>query len=347
MDISPYFKITIDKKASDLHLVEGSLPSIRVDGELIALEDKPLEKGELRDAVYKHMDKLAIESFEKNRDIDLGMDFFGTKFRVNIHHQGGRIGLAARLVSDNIPTPQEINMDEMMYSLTHLRDGLILVTGPTGVGKSTTLAVMINVINQERAAHIITVEDPIEYTFHDKRSIIEQRQLGRDTHSFAAALKYVLRQDPNVIMVGEIRDEYTATAVLNAAKTGHLVLSTLHTSTASETIERMIDFYPTQFHEQIAHQMASVLRAVISQQLLPRVGGGMVCAREIMINDNAIANLIRSQQYEQIDTFIQTSKVQGMITMNKYIDILQSRGLITAEVAKNRRRSQENKSVYY
>ncbi len=347
MDIVPYFKKTIETKASDLHLVEGSVPSIRVAGELIGLEDTPLEKGELRQAIYKHLDKHTIEAFEKDRDVDIAMNFFGVNFRVNIHHQGGRIGMAARLVLDVIPTPQDINLDEMMYSLTHLRDGLILLTGPAGVGKSTTLAVMINIINEERACHIITVEDPIEYTFHDKKSIIEQRQLGRDTHSFSAALKYVLRQDPNVIMVGEIRDENTATAVLNAAKTGHLVLSTLHTSSAAETIERMIDFYPTMYHQQIAHQMASVLRAVISQQLLPRVGGGLICAREIMVNDNAIANLIRNQQYEQIDTFIQTSKSQGMIPMNKYIDILQAKGLITAEVAKNRRRNQDNKSVYY
>lgn len=347
MDVASYFRRTIDNNASDLHLVEGSIPCIRIAGELVCLEEKPLEKDELKESIYKLMDANSIEAFEKNRDIDLGMEFFRTKFRVNIHHQGGRIGLAARLVLDVIPSPQDINLDEVLYGMTHLRDGLILFTGPAGVGKSTTLAVMLNIINQERAAHIITIEDPIEYTFHDKKSIIEQRQLGRDTHSFADALKYVLRQDPNVIMVGEIRDEATATAVLNAAKTGHLVFSTLHTSCAAETVERMIDFYPNQFHQQIAHQMASVLRAVVSQQLLPRVGGGLVCAREIMVNDNAISNLIRTLQFEQIDTFIQTSKVKGMITMNKYIDILHANGIISSDVAKNRRRSHENKTVYY
>ncbi len=347
MDLQAYFKKTIDSHASDLHLVEGSIPSIRVAGELIKLDDKPLPSGELRQEVFKYLDSKTEERFNRKRDVDVSMEFFGIHFRVNIHHQEGRIGLAARLVADTIPSPQDINLDEMIYKLTHLRDGLILVTGPAGVGKSTTLAVMLDIINQERASHIITIEDPIEYTFEDKRSIVEQRQLGRDTHSFASALKYVLRQDPNVIMVGEMRDADTVAAVLNAAKTGHLVLSTLHTSSASETIERIIDFYPAAFQQQIAHQLASLLRAVISQQLLPKIGGGLVCAREIMINNNAISNLIRNLRFEQIDSFIQTSKGQGMIPMNKYIDLLEQKGLVTHEVAKNRRRDSTNQSVYY
>ncbi len=347
MDLASYFKKTIDSHASDLHLVEGSIPSIRVAGELIKLENKPLPSGELRKSIFAYLDKKVEEKFNRKRDVDVSMNFFGTNFRVNIHHQGGKIGLAARLVSNKIPSPEDINLDEMIYNLTHLRDGLILVTGPAGVGKSTTLAVMLDIINQERASHIITIEDPIEYIFEDKRSIVEQRQLGRDTHSFASALKYVLRQDPNVIMVGEMRDADTVAAVLNAAKTGHLVLSTLHTSSASETIERIIDFYPGEFQQQIAHQLASLLRAVISQQLLPKIGGGLICTREIMINNNAIANIIRNLRFEQIDSFIQTNKAQGMITMNKYIDILLEHNLITPEVAKNRKRNTSTQSVYY
>ncbi len=347
MDIASYFKQTIDKHASDLHLIEGSIPSIRVAGELIKLDDKPLESGKLKKAIFKHLDKDVLEKFSRKRDVDVSMNFFDTSFRVNIHHQEGRIGLAARLIANSIPSAKDINLDKVLYEFTHLRDGLILVTGPAGVGKSTTLAVMIDIINQERASHIVTIEDPIEYTFKDKRSIIEQRQLGRDTHSFSSALKYVLRQDPNVIMVGEMRDADTVAAVLNAAKTGHLVLSTLHTSSASETIERIIDFYPAAFQEQIAHQLANMLRAVVSQQLLPKVGGGLIPAREIMVNTNAIANIIRNLNFEQIDTFIQTSKEYGMITMNKYIEILLKKGLITKAVAKHRMRNADNKSVFY
>ncbi|PLX27913.1 type IV pili twitching motility protein PilT [Candidatus Parcubacteria bacterium] len=347
LEISNYFKKAIEQKASDLHLVEGSIPSLRVAGNLVKVDDKPIRKGELKEGVFKYLDNHEQERFERKRDIDVSLTFFEISFRVNIHYQEGRVGLAARLVPDKVPSPQEINLDEMLYKLTHLRDGLILVTGPAGVGKSTTLAVMLDIINQERASHIITIEDPIEYTFQDKKSIVEQRQLGRDTHSFSSALKYVLRQDPNVIMVGEMRDAETVAAVLNAAKTGHLVLSTLHTSTAAETIERIIDFYPAEYQSMIAHQLASLLRAVVSQQLLPKIGGGQVCAREILINNNAIANIIRSMQMEQINSFMQTSKSQGMITMNKYVEFLYRKGIISKETYDNRKRDIDNKSVYY
>jgi len=206
---------------------------------------------------------------------------------------------------------------------------------------------MIDIINTERRSHIITIEDPIEYTFSDKQSIIEQRQLGRDTKSFASALKYALRQDPNVIMVGEMRDLETMDSALTAAKTGHLVLSTLHTTTAAETVERIMDNYPIQNQHQIANQLSSILRAVISQQLLPRKDGGLIAAREIMINNRAIANLIKNNQVDQINSVIQTSKKEGMISMNRAIEELHLKGLITEQVAKNRMRDLETKAVYY
>ncbi|MCX6796767.1 MAG: PilT/PilU family type 4a pilus ATPase [Candidatus Falkowbacteria bacterium] len=277
----------------------------------------------------------------------MSLEFHDNRFRINLHFQEGRVGLSARLVPMRIPMPEEIDLDETIYRLTHLKDGLILVTGPSGAGKSTTLAVMIDIINAERQAHVITIEDPIEYTFVEKQSIIEQRQLGRDTRSFAQALKSALRQDPNVIMVGEMRDLETINAALTAAKTGHLVLSTLHTSSAAETVERIVDYYPVQNQQQIASQLASVLRAVICQQLLPRKDGSLVVAREVMINNNAIANLIKNSQTGQIQSVIQTSRAEGMITLNQYIDELLTRGIITSQLAHNRKRNLETKAVYY
>ncbi len=347
MELDYYFKEAIDRNASDLHLVEGSVPSLRIYGELIKMNEAPIPPGELKYAVYREIDKKTRDRFERKRDVDLSMEFYGNRFRVNLHYQRDSIGLAARLVVMNIPRPEEIGFSETMYRFTHLRDGLILVTGPSGVGKSTTLAVMLDLINSERRSHIITIEDPIEYVFEEKQSIIEQRQLGSDTTSFADALKYALRQDPNVIMVGEMRDLETMSAALTAAKTGHLVLSTLHTTTAAETIERIIDYFPIQNHQQVAHQLASVLRAVVAQQLLPRKDGGLVVAREILINNTAIANQIRHGQYEQIQTVIQTGAREGMITMNKSIDHLLARGLISNHTARNRKRDMETKAVYY
>ncbi|MDO8261092.1 MAG: PilT/PilU family type 4a pilus ATPase [Candidatus Magasanikbacteria bacterium] len=347
MILSAYFKEAIDRKASDLHLVEGSSPSLRIYGDLVKIEDKPIPFGELRYAIFSVIDRETRDRFQEERDIDLSLEFFENRFRVNIHYQEGKVGLAARLVPREIPEPDQINLDEIIYKMTHIKDGLILVTGPSGAGKSTTLASMIDIINTERRSHVITIEDPIEYTFFEKQSIIEQRQLGRDTKSFASALKYALRQDPNVIMVGEMRDLDTINAALMAAKTGHLVLSTLHTSSAAETIERIMDFYPAQYQGQIAHQLATVLRAVIAQQLLPRKGGGLVAAREILINNRAVSNLIRNNQVEQIQSVIQTSLQDGMVTMNRAIDNLLEKDLISEDIARNRKRDMETYTAYY
>ncbi|HAM87973.1 MAG: Twitching motility protein [Candidatus Falkowbacteria bacterium GW2011_GWC2_38_22] len=347
MEIEPYFKSAIENNASDLHLVEGSIPALRVSGELIKFNENPIPFGELRHAINLKIDKNTRERFERKRDLDLSMVFFKNRFRVNLHFQDGKIGLTARLVPIQIPTPKDIRLTETIYALTHLKDGLILVTGASGTGKSTTLAVMLDIINTERRSHIITIEDPIEYDFQDKQSIVEQRQLGRDTSSFADALKYALRQDPNVIMVGEMRDLDTISAALTAAKTGHLVLSTLHTATAAETVERIVDFFPSQNQGLITGQLSTVLRAVISQQLLPKKDGGLIAAREILINNRAIANLIRNNQVSQIGNAIQTGGQEGMITMNKAIDNLFQEGLITEQVARNRKRDLETQAAYY
>ena len=347
MNLSHYFKKAIEKNASDLHLIEGSAPALRINGELIKLEEEKIPFGELKFSIFSLLEKEVKDRFLRKKDIDISAEFYNHRFRINIHYQAGKVGMAARLISKQIPKPEEIGLTDTMYKMTHLNDGLILCTGPCGVGKSTTLAVMLDIINQERSAHIITIEDPIEYAFEDKKSIIEQRQLGRDTNSFASALKYALRQDPNVIMVGEMRDLETVSAVLTAAKTGHLVLSTLHTTSAAETIERIVDYYPSQYQSQVAHQLASVLRGVIGQQLLPKLDGNLVAAREIMINNNAIANMIRTGQIEQIDSAIQTSRDDGMITMNNAIRDMYRAGVISKDTMDHRMRDLETRSVKY
>jgi len=347
MDIAYYFKQAIERKASDLHLAGGSIPARRINKELIKLNHDAVNNNELKKAVYSLIDKKTQERFRRKRELDISQEFFGCRFRINLHYQEGKIGLTARLVPNFIPRPEDIEFNETIYNLTHLQDGLILVTGPSGSGKSTTLASMIDIINEERRSHVITIEDPIEYLFEEKQSIIEQRELGQDTRTFAGALKYALRQDPNVIMVGEMRDLETVSAALTAAETGHLVISTLHTSTASETIARIIDIYPSRQHQQILNQLSYVLRAVLAQQLLPRSGGGLIVAREILINNRAVANLIRTNQLEQINSVIQTGQREGMITMNKAIDGLLARGMITEAVAKHRKRDLETRAMYY
>ncbi|MBA3046804.1 PilT/PilU family type 4a pilus ATPase [Patescibacteria group bacterium] len=347
MDISNYFKQAFEQNASDLHLAAGSAPVLRVNGELIRLSKETIKNSELKEAVYLLIDKKTQERFERKREMDFAKEFFGARFRINLHFQESKIGLSARLIPNSIPTPESIGFNETIYGLTHLRDGLILVTGPCGCGKSTTLAAMINIINKERRDHIITIEDPIEFVFKEEQSIIEQRELGFDTSSFSSALKYALRQDPNVIMVGEMRDQETILSALIAAETGHLVLSTLHAITAADVIERIVDMFPAHQQKQIFYQIALVLRAVVTQQLLPRLGGGRVAAREIMINNRAIANLIRQNQIGQIYSVIQTSSSEGMIDMNKAIDNLVKQGAISEETAKSRKRDLATMAAYY
>jgi len=347
MDISLYFKKAIENNASDLHLVAGSVPALRKYGDLVKLDNEVIDNDELKKEIKTLVDSDIWEKFKNEREFDFSQEFFGARFRVNLHYQESKIGLSARLIPENVPDPKSIEFNETIYNLTHLQDGLVIVTGPTGSGKSTTLATMIDIINNERRAHIITIEDPIEYLFKEKQCIIEQRELGSDTKSFASALKYALRQDPNIIMVGEMRDKETISAVLTAAETGHLVLSTLHTPTAPETVARIVDCFPAHRHQQILNQLSSTLKAVIAQQLLPTVDKKRIAAREILINNSAVANLIRRNQIGQIYTAIQTGKKEGMITMNKSINILFEKGIISERVAKNRVRDLETKTIYY
>ena len=348
MDIREYFKFAITQGATDLHLIGGSVPAVRINEDLMQIDgNKPLQAQELKKMIYEILTKQQIDSFEKYKDIDFSYQVDGSRFRVNIHMQESKIGLTARFIPPDVPTLDFLRFNETLYNFTHLRDGFVLVVGPSGCGKSSTLAAMISIINQERKSHIITIEDPIEFLFKEKQSIIEQREIGSDTYTFAGALRSALRQDPNVIMVGEMRDIETVSAAITAAETGHLIFSTLHTSTASETIQRIVDFYPAEKQDQILNQLASNLRAIIAQELLPSKDGGRVVAREILINTIAVANLIRHNQIEQIESIIQTSRREGMVTMNDAITALAQAGLVDMKLAENRKRDISTKSAYY
>jgi twitching motility protein PilT len=342
-DINTYFKEAIKQNASDLHLVGGELPMTRVHGELNKLSEKPLENDLLKEAVYKLLTKEQLEKYESRKELDFAHQINGVRFRVNLHQQSDLIGLSARVIPQDIPTPEDLRIDGTLLSLTDAYDGLVLVTGPTGCGKSTTLACLIEEINKKRKAHIITIEDPIEFIFKDKKSLIEQREVGKDTESFASALKHILRQDPNVILVGEMRDPETIATVLTAAETGHLVFSTLHTPSAAEAVERIVDVFEGPKQKQILIQLASVLRAVVAQDLLSVKDGGRVPAREILINTPAVANLITENNIAQIKSMIQIGAKDGMITMENSIKKLVDEGLIDEELAE--RRIGKNKKI--
>jgi twitching motility protein PilT len=327
-------------KASDLHLMVGQPPILRIDGELVLLSsvaseftNQPLTDENLRAALEKIATPEEQALFLEKKDLDLGYENLGTRFRVNFSFEKSNLRLVARVIEEKKPTLEEIGMPETIKDLLDQPQGLILVTGPTGCGKSTTLAAMVNYINSTRRCHIITLEDPIEFVFNSDKSLVTQRQLGSDMKSFASGLKHVLRQDPNVIMVGEMRDYETIAAAVTLAETGHLVLATLHTYNAVQTVDRIIDIFPPHQQSQIKSQLSMLLTAVISQRLLPKIGGGRVAARELLIRNSAVANLIREGKISQIKSVMQMEGKNGMITMDKHLKELYKSGLITKEVA--------------
>ena len=347
MDILKYFRKALEEEASDLHLVADSLPALRIEGNINRIDETPVSNSEFLKAIRSIISEEQEQKLLREKELDMSLKVDGRHFRVNFHFQKRKLGMAARLMPEKPPSPGEINLNEILYDLTHLNDGLILVTGPAGVGKSTTLATMLDIINEERRGHIITIEDPIEYRFKDKQCIVEQRELNFDTKSFASALKYSLRQDPNVIMVGEMRDLETITTALQAAETGHLVLSTLHTSTAAETVSRIVDMFPPESHKRVLNQLSNCLRAVISQQLLPRKRGGQVVAREILINNSAVSSLIRSDKLGQIYGAMETGSQDGMITMNKAVESLFQEGIIDKKTLDAKTRDYSTSATYY
>jgi len=320
--------------ASDLHLSVGYKPAARIDGNLLPLEDFSVLTAE-------HAENLAFSLlgerkniFLEKKETDFSYAFRDkARFRVNIFFEKGFISSALRLIPSKIRTLEELNLPTTLHRISKLKQGFVLLTGPSGHGKSTTLAALIDEINRERAEHIITIEDPIEYLFVGSKSIVNQREIGNDTKSFHNALSSILREDPNVIMIGEMRDPETITAALTAAETGHLVLSSLHTNNASQTVDRIIDVFPREQQNQIRLQLANTLSVVVSQRLLPRVSGGRMPATEVMFANNAISNLIREAKAHQIDLVIETSLENGMISLNRSLAELVRRGEVAPEVA--------------
>ncbi len=342
MDIKELFKVAVERKASDLHLVVGLPPIVRIDGELVNLEYNQLTAKELEQMVFSIIDDHQQERFKRALGLDFSFSPDGrNRFRVNLHHEKGNIGLVARVINEQMPTLEEIGMTQIVYDLLKLSQGLILVTGPTGCGKSTSLAAMINYINSQRNCNIITLEDPIEFLFHPDKSIIIQRQLGSDMVSFAAGLKHVLRQDPDVIMVGEMRDLETISATITLAETGHLVLATLHTYSAAQTVDRIIDIFPPYQQNQIRMQLSMTLAAVISQRLVLKREGGRAAAREIMLNNPAVSNLIRENKIAQIKSVIETNSQEGMISLDQHLKELYKQKIISKEVAQSQMDSPE------
>lgn len=340
---------TVAAKASDLHLIVGIPPTVRVDGELGFLDKYPvLTPTDTKTLIYSILTPGQIKRFEDEQEFDTSYDLPDiSRFRINVHYEQRNVGVSIRVVPHQIPAPRSLGFDETIYGFTHLNSGLVLVTGPSGSGKSTTLAAMIDIINTERRAHIITIEDPIEFVFKTKQSIIEQREVDIDTRSFGSALKRILRQDPNVILVGEMRDIETFQATLTLAETGHLVLSTLHTPSASQTVDRIIDMFPPYQQDEARLQLAGVLRGIVAQQLLPREGGGRVAAREVLICNPAISNLIRENQIAQIPSAIQMGGQEGMRTMDMSIRALYLAGEISEMTARNRMLDPEKLTTYF
>ena len=310
-----------EMKASDLHLTVGVPPKVRVFGELRDVGPDRLMPDDLHALAYSILPQGQIQKFEENGELDFSYSIPRVgRYRANVYHQRGSLAVVIRLVGNTIPSPEMLGLPESITNLIHKRRGLVLVTGPTGSGKSTTLASLIDQINQQFAFNIITLEDPVEYLHPHKRSIVNQREVGMDTKSFGAALTAAMREDPDVILVGEMRDLDTISTAITAAETGHLVFSTLHTIGAASTIDRIIDVFPPYQQGQIRSQLSLVLEGVISQQLIPTIGGkGRKAAFEIMLGTPAIRNLIREGKTHQIAGVLQTSKKQGMQTMDDSI----------------------------
>lgn len=336
MHINDILDAAIKKGISDIHLAVHKRPILRHDGALMEQEEFPvLESTDIQQLVNDVLSDHQKQELDTERELGFVYTLNNAyRFRVNVFWEQGYLTLVARFIPSEIPTMEAIALPPIAYDFTKWEQGLVLLTGQTGNGKSTTLASMIDHINHERAANIITFEDPIEFVFKSDKSVVRQREYGHDFKSFENSLKFVVRHDPDVIMVGEMRDPETISTTITIAETGHLVYSTLHTYDAPQTINRIIDYFPADQQQQIRLQLAMTLRGVISQLLVPKVGGGRVAVREIMVLTPAIANLIRENKIEHIKSMIQTGGDQGMMTMDQCLHDLYQKKLITEEVAR-------------
>lgn len=336
MNILDILQLVVDQDASDLHVNVGIPPTLRIHGNLVPIQGAPaLTKEQAEGLIFPIMTNEQKDYVTVNKEIDFSYQFKDLgRFRVNVFHQRGTIAAALRLIPAKVRGLEELGLPPIVANFTEYKQGLVLVTGPTGEGKSTTLAAMIDRINQLRAEHILTIEDPIEFVYEPVKSVISQREVGHDTHGWDIALRSALREDPDVVLVGEMRDHETISAAITTAETGHLVFATLHTSTAGQTMDRIIDVFPAHQQGQIRQQLAASIKAVMSQRLIPRVDGGRIAAMEIMMATPAIQNLIREQKSHQIDNVIQTSGDMGMSLIETHLAQLIQQGAITAEKAK-------------
>ncbi len=335
MDINQLLDLTIERQASDLHLVAEHYPTLRVDGILYPLPTLSLLSKEInQQLIFSFLTEEQKENLLANKELDLGYEYNKNRFRVNVYFSRNAINASFRLVPLQIKTIEELNLPSTLANLSKPKQGLVLLTGPTGQGKSTTLASIINQINLTMAKHIITIEDPVEFIYPQGKSIISQRELGSDTHSWNMALRSVLREDPDVVYVGEIRDYDSAQSVLNVAETGHLVFSTLHTASAPETVDRFINIFPSHQQNQVRTQLASVLNAVVVQRLLPREdSAGRIPAVEFLPRNAAVSSIIRDGKPYLLDNLLQTSEGEGFIFLERYLFKLYSEGKISKETA--------------
>ena len=342
-----YLKAAVKLGASDLHLTVGAAPSVRVDGEIVQLEAEKLDS----DTSYKLVMSLLNDSqkarLEENLELDFAVKIEGVgRFRGNAHYNRGALEAVYRFINDVIPNLNSLGHAPIVDQICGIKDGLVLVTGITGSGKSSTMAAMVNRIAETRRSMIISIEDPIEFIFEHSHSLIKQREIGQDTHSFPNALKSILRQDPDVIVISELRDLETIQAAITAAETGHLVISTLHTIDAPKTLDRIIDAFPPNQQSQVVAQLANCLKGVISQRLLKKVGGGRVLAEEVMMMNRSIRNCLREKKFEQIEGLIEIGSSEGMFTIDAHLLSLVKQGLITVEDAYKESRDETLLNAY-
>ena len=336
ISIQEMLAYVVQQDASDLHLIVGAPPVIRTHGRLLPIEGQPnLQPQDMSVLIDALVSPEQKDLFLANKELDFSYQFgeYG-RFRINIYHQKGLMSAALRLIPSKIKSIEELGLPTILHEFTKMRQGLVLVTGPTGHGKSTTLAAMIDEINRTRAEHILTIEDPIEFVYSPVRSIVSQREVHADTHSWDIALRSALREDPDVVLVGEMRDYETIASAITVAETGHLVLATLHTNSASQTVDRMIDVFPATQQAQIRSQLAMSLQAIVSQRLLPAQNGKQVVALEVLIANAAVRNLIRDGKTFQLDAVMETGSESGMVTMEASLASLVMSGSISVETAK-------------